>query len=188
MKYFMKKIYLCCFAGLTTFLCSSALASEQSTAPDFLTMAVRMFSVLAIILGALFLVLYFMKKMNFTQKAFLGSHKHIDIIDRLYLGPKKSVVLMKAGSDFVLIGLCSNQITFLSKIDNVQMPGNTDMKEKDGRFYKLLQKETVDFDDHKNISNGADPEIFHNSNTYKKILQHITWPYKRKKIIKGASG
>jgi flagellar biosynthetic protein FliO len=93
-----------------------AIAAEEVSAPNFFWMSVRIFSVLACILALMLVVLYFVKKLNLQGKSFLGSQKYMEIIERLYLGPKSSVALVKVGSEFLMIGLSPNQITFLSKV------------------------------------------------------------------------
>ena len=95
-----------------------AIAAEEVSVPNFFWMSVRVFSVLALILALMLVVLYFVKKLNLQGKTFLGSQKHMEIVERLYIGPKNSVALVKVGSEFLMIGLSPNQITFLSKVES----------------------------------------------------------------------
>ncbi len=107
--FFFSFIYHALFAPL-------AVAAEEVSAPNFFWMSVRVFSVLALILALMLVVLYFVKKMNLQGKSILGSQKYMEIVERLYLGPKSSVALVKVGSEFLMIGMSPNQITFLSKV------------------------------------------------------------------------
>jgi len=102
-------------------------AADQAPVPDFFSLLVRMFSVLALVLGIMLVVFYFLKKFNFKGSGVLGNKRCLEIVETLYVGPKRSIVLMKAGKEFVLLGVSPNQINFLTHIDPTE--NNTD-KEK----------------------------------------------------------
>ncbi|MCP4716320.1 MAG: hypothetical protein GY868_14470, partial [Deltaproteobacteria bacterium] len=72
-------------------LCSLACAADQTAAPEFMSLIVRMVSVLLLLLGLMLLALYGFKKFDLQRRNFLGMNKYMHIVDRLYLGPKKSL-------------------------------------------------------------------------------------------------
>lgn len=101
----------------------TAAQAEAQAQPDLTSVTIRMFSALAIILGVLLLALYIAKKAGFKTRSFLGT-RHMEVVDRMYLGPKKSILLIRIGHDFLLIGLAASQISFLSKVEG---PGRKDV-------------------------------------------------------------
>jgi len=105
--------------SLLLLLCRNAFGAQAEPQPDFLAMTVRMFSVLALILGALVLAVYLAKKAGIKTRSFLRT-KHMEIVDRLYVGPKQSLVLLKAGNEFLLLGISSSRISFLSGIGGLE--------------------------------------------------------------------
>ncbi len=112
------KIFICLISIIvlnSTGYCAQPEAGQSG--PDFVTMITRMVSALAIILGAMMLVLYLLKKIYLPRKSLFAHERAVRIVETLHLGPKKSVALIKAGEDHILLGLTSQSITFLSKID-----------------------------------------------------------------------
>ena len=119
----MKKLLSILFFSGTIMMYGNALAAENVQPPDFVSAVIRMVSVLAIVLGILFVLVYVLKKINFPRKTGAGDTRCLEIVETLYLGPKKSISLIKAGSEFLVIGFMQNQMTFLSK---TQLAVNSD--------------------------------------------------------------
>jgi len=109
--------YRACPAALITVLaaCHDALGAQAETQPDFLSMTMRMFSVLALILGVLVIAVYLAKKAGIRTRSFFRT-KHMEVVDRLYVGPKQSVVLLKVGRQSLLLGVSASTISFLSTV------------------------------------------------------------------------
>lgn len=126
----MKKLYYFLMFCCCDILNQNVFAAEKAPDPDFSTMLIRMFSVLAIILALVLLVFFFLKKINFPNKSFLSTKRRMETIETLYLGPKRSVALLRVGGDFVLVGVSPTQINFLSKI-NLSMDDSGKSNEND---------------------------------------------------------
>jgi len=112
----MKKLLLVIFFLGSSMMYGQALAAENAQPPDFTSAVIRMVSVLALVLGIMLVLVYVLKKFNFPRKTGAGDTRYLEIVETLYLGPKKNISLIKAGNDFLLIGFMQNQMTFLSKI------------------------------------------------------------------------
>ena len=182
----MKRLfYLLVFFGYNM-MCRYAFAAEEITAPDFSSMLIRMFSVLAFILGIMLVALYFIKKMGFKSGVLPGTQKCMEIIDRLYLGPKKSIALLKVGKEFVLIGLSSNQITFLSKVDISKESDTDNSKIQNEEFYRLLSRAGDRYGKENSLFSlfSTVPKINHDKKLLKRILNQIVLPQKGNRVAK----
>jgi flagellar biosynthetic protein FliO len=182
----MKKIYYFLAFLANDILCQNVFASEKNLAPDFFSMVIRMVSVLAFILAVLLVALYFVKKIDGNKRMFLGTPKCMEIVERLYLGPKKSIALLKIGKEFMLIGLSSNHITFLSKIDISQGLDNDHPKNKPTGFQGFFNDITKKHENEKpfpfSISMGQ--RVNSVQSIWKRIIHQIVLPHKQNKVVK----
>lgn len=103
----------------------NALAADNASSPDIASAFIRMVSVLAIIIGFILILTYIMRKINLPRKIIMGDSKCLEIVETLYLGPKKSIAVIKAGKEFVLISLTPTHVNFLTKID-IEVPSHED--------------------------------------------------------------
>jgi flagellar protein FliO/FliZ len=78
----------------------------------------KMIFALAIVLGLLFGVMYFVKR--FMQQVAPSSDNHalINIISSRYLGPKSSIILVEVMDQVIVVGISNQQMTTLACIDN----------------------------------------------------------------------
>ena len=89
----------------------------MNTAPDTVTTAFQMLTALGIVLGALFVVLYFMKR--FLRRDVSGSKEQlIKVIASQYIGLKKNVSLVEIPGSILVLGLSNDNISLLTKIED----------------------------------------------------------------------
>ena len=62
------------------------------------------------------------------------------IENQLYVGPKQRVVIVKAGSKKVLLGVTQNQITYLTDVDDVKLEFEKIMSGADAQTQKSLKE------------------------------------------------
>ncbi len=111
----MKKIFLFCLVSfITPQLC---FAYETNQGPDFVAAIFRMFCVLALVLAIIFVGIHFLKKINLARSGLFGTNRLINIVETLHLGPKNSIAAIKAGGEYILVGISGNQINYLTKLD-----------------------------------------------------------------------
>jgi len=181
----MKKLYYFLTFLAYDILCQDVFASEKNLAPDFFSMVIRMVSVLAFILAVLLVALYVVKKIDGNKRMFLGTPKSMEIVEKLYLGPKKSIALLKIGKEFMLIGLSSNHITLLSKLDVSQGLDNDNPKNKPTDFQGFFNDITEKHGNEKpfpfSISMGQ--RLNSVQSVWKKILHQIVLPHKQNKVV-----
>ena len=70
-----------------------------------------------------------------------SENKSMKIIETLYFGPKKSVVLIKVASEYILLGVSASEINYLKGID---FSNSEELKLREKKEYKnSLQKNNL---------------------------------------------
>ncbi|MEE9912675.1 MAG: flagellar biosynthetic protein FliO [Deltaproteobacteria bacterium] len=78
----------------------------------------KMIFALAIVLGLLIGVMYFIK--NFMQRSAPSADNQalINILSSRYLGPKSSIILLEVMEQVIVVGISGQQMTLLARIDD----------------------------------------------------------------------
>lgn len=87
--------------------------------PSIFMSFVRLVSGLAIILGLILLVYYFINERIKKTGGIPGKGKIINIISTHYLAPKKAIMLIEVAGEYLLLGV-GDEINFLTKIENLE--------------------------------------------------------------------
>ena len=85
--------------------------------PDFITTAIKMFSALLLVLGVFLGTFYLLRRVMKRDVANPGK-KNIRIIDRNYIGVKKSVALVEVPGKVLVLGVTNDHISLLTQIDD----------------------------------------------------------------------
>jgi len=120
---------------------AATLAAEDSSTPGLFFMTIKMFSVLAVVIGIMLICLNLLKKYMPQGNMLFSENKSMKIIETLYFGPKKSVVLIKVASEYILLGLSASEINYLKDID---LSDSEELKLGEKKEYKnSLQKNNL---------------------------------------------
>ena len=114
--------------------------------PDLLSSAIKMIASLALVLGGMFVVFYFMKKM--LNKNIAGSgEKLIRVLANTYIGVKKSISLVEVPGALLIVGITNDNISLLDKIEDKEIVESFKLSEKEGvqpsfsdHLHRLSQK------------------------------------------------
>ncbi len=79
---------------------------------------IKMIGALAIVLGLLFGVMYFVKRFMQQVAPTADNHALINIISSRYLGPKSSIILVEVMDRLIVVGISNQQMTTLACIDD----------------------------------------------------------------------
>lgn len=85
--------------------------------PDFIATAIKMFSALLLVLGIFLGSFYLLRRLLKRDVAGPGK-KLIRIIDRSYIGVKKSVTLVEVPGKILVLGVSSDRISLLTQIED----------------------------------------------------------------------
>ena len=89
----------------------------MNAAPDLTMTALKMISALGIILGGMFILLYFSKRfMNRDSSS--SNQKLIKIIASQYIGVKKNISLVEVPGAILVLGISNDTIRLLTKIED----------------------------------------------------------------------
>jgi flagellar protein FliO/FliZ len=78
----------------------------------------KMIFALAIVLGLLFGVMYFVKRFMSQVAPAADNRAIINILSSRYLGPKSSIILVEVMDHVIVVGISNQQMTTLAHIDD----------------------------------------------------------------------
>jgi flagellar protein FliO/FliZ len=85
--------------------------------PDMLTTALKMFAALGLVLGGLFVVYYFTRRVTRSDGG--GSRdKLIRVLANKFIGVKKNICIVEVPGSILILGITNDHITLLSEIDD----------------------------------------------------------------------
>lgn len=98
---------------------------------DTASLIIRMAGALALILGLMFLIVFFLKKWGGIARG--SSARYIQVVENRPLLPKRHVSLIKVAGSYFLIGSTEQNMSLLGRMEKEDME----------RFDRLLQENRV---------------------------------------------
>lgn len=89
----------------------------MNASPDMITTAMKMLAALGVVLGGLFVVYYFTRRMTRTD-AGGGKDKLIRILANKFIGVKKNICMVEVPGSILILGVTNDRITLLSEIED----------------------------------------------------------------------
>lgn len=120
--------------------------------PDLFSTALKMLSSLVIVLGGMFVVLYFMKRV-LKRDTVASKEKLIRVLSNTYLGVKKNISLVEVPGALLVLGITNDNIRLLSKIEDKEIIDNLKRPQEDhfqSSFSNHLQRLSEKFKTHGN--------------------------------------
>ena len=78
--------------------------------------SMKMFSMLALVLGVIFLLFFGFKKFVLKNTVFGGGEKLVNVLGTGFLGPKKNIVLVEVAGEVLVLGISQDHIALLTSI------------------------------------------------------------------------
>ena len=110
--------------------------------PDFIWTALKMLAALGILTGILIIALYFAKRI-FKVGSNQPKGRMVRVLANTYLGVKKNISLVEVPGAILVLGVTSDSITLLTKIEDVELLNKFSESEDEktsGSFSSQLQK------------------------------------------------
>ncbi|MEJ2284415.1 MAG: flagellar biosynthetic protein FliO [Desulfobacterales bacterium] len=125
----------------------------MTTAPDALSSTLQMLTALAVVLGGLFIVFYFLKRFMKRNVGGQGTPL-IRVIANQYIGVKKNIALIEVPGTVLVVGISNDRINLLTQIEDQDVLDR--IKEESSHmtpsFADQLQRLTTRFKQTKNRS------------------------------------
>ena len=129
-------------SALLILLPSIASAAENSGKEfSFLASFLQMIAALALVVGLILVTWHFSGKLmrGFPVGQQLLS-KHIRLIETRYLGPKKSLLLIEVGGEYLLLSNSDSCLTLIKQIDMIEEIEIIEEKPEQSKFATLLTR------------------------------------------------
>ena len=132
----------CAVSALLLLLPSLVSAAENSGHEfSFLASLLQMIAALALVVGLILITWHFSSKL---MKGLPVGHqlfsKHIRVVETRYLGPKKSLVLVEVGCEYLLLSSSDGGLNFIKQIDMLEEIEVVEEKQEQSSFATLLTR------------------------------------------------
>jgi flagellar protein FliO/FliZ len=120
-------------------IASAAESSGQQF--SFMASLLQMIAALALVIGLILILWHFSGKLLRGLPA--GQHllsKHIRLVETRYLGPKKSLMLVEVGGEYLLLSSSEAGLMFVKQIDMLEEIEVIEEKSEQNSFATLLSR------------------------------------------------
>jgi flagellar protein FliO/FliZ len=108
---------------------------------SFFSSLLQMFAALAIVIGLILIARHFSGKLFKTLPASRFVSKHIRLVETRYISPKKSLLLVEVGGEYLLLSNSGDGLTLIKQIDMLEeIEIVEDPGEARGWFYRMLSR------------------------------------------------
>lgn len=113
-------------ASLWTFIMVPATAfggdvpATQSGGFSILSSFLQMIASLAVIIGAILLIKYVLSRVSIAGVGGANRPGHIRVIETRFISPKKSLVLIEVGGEYLLLSNAGETLTLIKQIDMLE--------------------------------------------------------------------
>ncbi|UCD11194.1 MAG: flagellar biosynthetic protein FliO [Nitrospinaceae bacterium] len=92
--------------------------AEEELPLEILPSSLKMLSMLALVLGLMFILFYGFKKFVLKGTPFGRYDRWMRVLGTSFLGPKKSIALVEVAGEVLVLGMANDNISLLSRIDD----------------------------------------------------------------------
>lgn len=110
-------------AVATLLFCLPALAHAEETIRQdysFFSSFLQMIAALTIVIGLILLTRHFSGKLLGTTAAGRFSSKHIRLVETRYIAPKKTLILVEVGGEYLLLASTEDSLALIKQVDIVE--------------------------------------------------------------------
>lgn len=101
----------------TTYPDTISIPNPISYAPSMMGIVVKLVISMVLIIGLIYLSMYFLKKMNSRTSGTGFTGEAIKVINRTYISPKQCLYLVKIGNKYKVLGATDSNINLISDLD-----------------------------------------------------------------------
>ena len=121
----------------------SIVSAAENSVPEFsfLTSILQMIAALALVVGLILVIWHFsgklMKGLPIGQQHF---SKHIRLIETRYFGPKRALLLIEVGGEYLLLSSSESGLTLIKHLDMLEEADVVEEKPEQSSFATLLTR------------------------------------------------
>ena len=104
-------------------LCLPSIACAESTTGQqfsFLSSFLQMMAALAIVVGLILITWHFSGKLSKCITAGRFTSKHIRLVETKYLAPKKALILVEVGGEYLLLSCTDESLRLIKQIEMLE--------------------------------------------------------------------
>jgi len=99
---------------LPSLACAEGTPNQEFS---FFSSFIQMIAALSIVVGLILLAKYFTDKFMGSAISGRQNSRHIRLVETRYIAPKKAVILVEVGGEFLLLASSENQLSLLKKVE-----------------------------------------------------------------------
>ena len=104
-------------------LCPPSIAYAESTTGQefsFLSSFFQMIAALAVVIGLILITWHFFNKFARSAAAGRFAAKHIRLVESRYIAPKKSLLLVEVGGEYLLLSCTADRLTLINQVNLIE--------------------------------------------------------------------
>lgn len=117
----------------------AALAAGGQGGASLLMLSLQMAASLAVVVGLIYLLLHLSSRWFKLGAPTRGGERHIRLVETRHLAPKKSLLLVEVGGEYLLLGSSGDNLSFIKQIDILEEIEVVDDSEKQPPVTALFQ-------------------------------------------------
>jgi len=102
---------------LPSFACAEGNSNQEFS---FFSSLLQMFAALAIVIGLILITRHFSGKLFKSLPAGRFVSKHIRLVETRYISPKKSLILVEVGGEYLLLSNSGDNLTLVKQIEMLE--------------------------------------------------------------------
>ncbi len=133
----------CAVSALLLIILPSVVTAAEGSVPEFSFLAsfLQMIAALALVVGLILVTWHFsgklMKGLPIGQQQL---SKHIRLIEKRYFGPKKALLLVEVGGEYLLLSSSDTGLALIKQIDMLEDVEIIEEQPQQSRFAVLLTR------------------------------------------------
>lgn len=137
----MKRAVSALLFTLPSLACAEGTPNQEFS---FFSSFIQMIAALSIVVGLILLTRHFSGKLAGVGASGRQASRHIRLVETRYIAPKKALILIEVGGEFLLLASAENQLTLLKKVDVIE---EIDVPEEAGskrtEFFELFRSKVA---------------------------------------------
>ncbi|GFE59493.1 flagellar biosynthetic protein FliO [Geobacter sp. AOG2] len=104
-------------------LCLPSIACAENTTGQefsFFSSFLQMIAALAVVIGLILITWHFFNRFTRGIAAGRFAAKHIRVVESRYIAPKKSLILVEVGGEYLLLSCTDDRLTLIKQIDMLE--------------------------------------------------------------------